>query len=130
MAGYEYPGDTFDLQFKAGKLTGLQVVCSSPSVAQIDAIADLDPAGDRQVYLRALCAAFAEALVSWNLQRRGTAVPATLDGLLHQDLNLITAIVDTWLDAVLERQRAQHATAADREQADELSWAPHDMLTD
>lgn len=127
--GYEYPSATFELSFTDGRFAGLQVVCGAASVAQIDAIAEMEPEGDKRIYLRQLCAAFAEALVSWNVERRGVAVPATLDGLLHQDINLVTAIVDTWLDAVLDRQRAQHASAADREQADELSWAPHDVLT-
>jgi|SRR5712664_3947717 len=47
-----------------------------------------------------LFAAFAERLVSWNLEDDGTPVPATLEGVTDQDMDFMIGLVMTWMDEV------------------------------
>lgn len=41
-------------------------------------------------------------LVSWNVERKGIAVPATLEGLRGQPLDMVLEIVQSWTKAVAE----------------------------
>lgn len=51
--------------------------------------------------LRGFFDTIADCLVSWNLERPdGSAVPATVDGLLTLPLDLVMAIVGEWTSAV------------------------------
>jgi hypothetical protein len=44
---------------------------------------------------------FAEKLVSWNAEdEEGIPVPATMDGIRSQDLDLSLKIIDAWTDAI------------------------------
>lgn len=48
-----------------------------------------------------LFAKFAERLVAWNLEDDdGTPVPATLEGVKDQDMDFMTSLIMTWMDAV------------------------------
>ena len=60
---------------------------------------ELDP--EQMRAMRELFAGFSKALVSWNIEDDdGTAVPATLEGLLGQDFQMVMTIVMTWLDVI------------------------------
>lgn len=130
--GYHFPSKVFPLDFKGGVLAGLEVDCKTGSVEQyesIAALADLPPGAADRVW-RQLCEAFAASLVRWNLEDDGGApVPATLAGLLSQDIELIMAIVETWLDVVLRRKTEAQQSEADREQADVLAEFGHEALS-
>lgn len=45
---------------------------------------------------------FAEVLVSWNLEDEdtGVPVPASFEGLLSQEFDLVMAVINQWMDAV------------------------------
>ncbi len=112
--GFVYQRKTYQLIFEGG-LAGLEVVAKSASGAAYKRIAAManrqwgNPLSDEDLAeFEALCEAFAGVLVSWNLEEehevRGKpvtkAVPATLKGLMDQDLELVTAIVLSWMDAI------------------------------
>jgi hypothetical protein len=89
-------------------LDGLEVRARSTTIDKfmdISALADLSPGMDftdeDRAKIHELCAAFAECLVGWNLEDDDEQpIPATLDGLLSIDLDLVMSIVRAWLDAV------------------------------
>ncbi len=126
--GYRFPSAVFPLEFKAGQLAGLEVECRTGSVAQYQAIARLSDARDvaPDTLLIRLCEAFAGSLLRWNLEAEdGAPVPPTYAGLVGQDVELVMTVIDTWLDAVLARRRAETATEADRE-AERDAWELHE----
>lgn len=129
--GYHFPSAVFPLNFTGGVLAGLEVECKTGSTDQYEAIAALAdfPAGAHDAVWRQLCEAFAASLVRWNLEDdAGVPVPATLKGIRGQDIELIMAIVDTWLDVVLKRKTEEQQSEADREQADVLAEFGHEAL--
>jgi len=112
--GFVHQRKTYRLLFE-GDLDGLEVVARSASARMYTRIAALanrewsNPlSAEDLAEFEALCQAFAKVLESWNLEEEvqvkgkpsRRAVPATLDGLLDQDLELVTAIVLAWMDAV------------------------------
>jgi hypothetical protein len=112
--GFVYQRETYKLVFE-GNLAGLEIVAKSASAAvyrRISAMAHHDWAspmsGEDMDEFEALCQAFTDVLVSWNLEEEHEvkgkivrkAVPATLNGLMGQDLKLIVGIVWAWMDAI------------------------------
>jgi len=62
---------------------------------------DLSP--DELALVTGFFSGFAKYLVSWNLEDDDDQpVPATLDGLLDQDMDFVFQIIDAWLDSVGE----------------------------
>ena len=115
--GYVHQRKTYRLIFE-GELSGLEVLARSASGAaykRIAAMANREWAnplsGEDLAEFEALCDAFAGVLVEWNLEEehevKGKAVrkpvPATLRGLMDQDLELLMSIVMAWMDAVAGR---------------------------
>lgn len=116
--GYVYQRKTYRLIFE-GELAGLEVVTKSASGAAYKRIAAwasrewANPLSDEDLgEFEALCNAFAGVLVEWNLEEEHQVkgktvrrpVPATLAGLMDQDLELLTRIVMAWLDAIVMPQ--------------------------
>lgn len=113
--GFVYQRKTYRLLFE-GALTGLEVTARSASAVLYRRIAGManrewsNPLTDEDLdEFDALCDAFAGVLVEWNLEEESNGprgkvvtkpVPATRDGLLSQDLELVTGIVLAWMDAV------------------------------
>lgn len=107
--GYTYPETRYRLVWEVEPFAGLEVVAAEPTVegylligelaedkTQVMDKAPLSKEGRTQRL--ALYEAFAEVLVSWNVETRtGEPVPATIDGLLSQPAPLVSAIVDEWL---------------------------------
>lgn len=98
----------YRLIFADEEFAGLEVVAKSASVSDYRRIAELatrefgtSPSAEDLVEMDNLYRAFAQVLVSWNLEEpEGVAVPATLNGLLSQDLPFVQAIVLAWMDAI------------------------------
>lgn len=112
--GFVYQRKTYRLIFE-GELQGLEVTAQSASAVLYRRIAGManrqwsNPLSDEDLEeFDALCLAFAGVLVEWNLEVETKVraklvrqpVPATHDGLLAQDLELVVAIVMAWMDAV------------------------------
>lgn len=110
--GYVRERRNYRLIFADEEYAGLEVVARSASVAAYRRIAEMaskpfsmPPTADDLIEIDNLYRAFADQLVSWNLEERDddgavTAVPATLDGLQSQDLDFAMAIILAWMEAV------------------------------
>lgn len=111
--GYVRALKNYRLIFTDPELDGLEVVAKSASVATYERIAGLAtreygtvPSAEDLEEIAALLEAFAEVLVSWNLEERTgkgdkvRPVPATLAGLKAQDLPFVVAIILAWMQAV------------------------------
>jgi hypothetical protein len=113
--GFVHQRKTYRLIFE-GELTGLEVVAMSASATAYKRIAGFasrewaNPlSADDLAEFEALCEAFADVLVEWNLEeeRPGKGkpvrkpVPTTLRGLMDQDVGLVMAIVIAWMDAIV-----------------------------
>ena len=87
-------------------LAGLEVVAQSVGLGDYFVISELAsvklPLSAADVgKFRKLLKAFADVLVSWNLESSlGVPVPATYEGLLTQDPYLIVSVVGAWMDAI------------------------------
>lgn len=128
--GFYFKGTTYRLQFTDGRFKGLEVDCRAGSPEQYEALETLDEPGlSKGAVYRRMCAAFAASLETWNVEdRHGVAVPATLEGLMTQDIVLVNAICQAWLDAVLAEKQQESATADDREQAALLAELQHEII--
>lgn len=114
--GYVWKGKTYRLVFADDDFAGLEVVAKSASVGAYRRIADLatrefshPPTEADLAEIDNLFLAFADVLVSWNLEDETVAedgtvtrtpVPATFEGLQSQDLTLIRQIIWSWMEAV------------------------------
>lgn len=113
--GYVRKRRSYRLIFADEELAGLEVVAKAATVSAYRRIAELAthefgdrPTADELVEMDNLYREFASVLVSWNLEEPASdepdaelvPVPATLDGLLAQDLPFVQAIVLAWMDAV------------------------------
>lgn len=110
--GYVRERRTYRLVFADEEYAGLEVVARSASVAAYRRIAELaskpfsmPPTTEDLIEIDNLYAAFAEQLVSWNLEELDDGVtvpvPATLDGLQSQELPFAMAIILAWMEAVV-----------------------------
>jgi hypothetical protein len=120
MAGYK-PNRTFHvLDFSETELAGLEITARASSVEdllklvgvagqlrtldqQMKALADGDDADmdELQKQLRSIFAPFARVLKSWNvLDDDGEPVPATLDGLLSQELEFVSQVIEAYVSAL------------------------------
>lgn len=125
--GFVYQREMYKLVFE-GNLAGLEIVTKSASAVVYRRVSSMahrewaSPLSPEDLdEFEALCQAFADVLVSWNLEEelqvKGKTVrkpvPATLDGLMGQDLNLILGIVWSWMDAIEGRAAAGRDTTVD-----------------
>lgn len=94
-----------NLQFADEELEGLEVRAHSVSFGKLLEVADQaqmmrEKAGLSEV--RGLLEMFANALVSWNAQDEdGQPIPATMDGMLDQDVDWVLTVVLAWFDAMV-----------------------------
>jgi hypothetical protein len=103
--GFEVPETILRLDFVDRSFDGLVVrmfPASTGAVERIGSLAFIDPkAGitkdvyDTMVFARK---AFADALVEWNLRRRGVAVPATVEGVGSLDDAFLMQLVGAWME--------------------------------
>jgi hypothetical protein len=90
---------TYTLDFKGTEHNGLVVTMEPLSVGEILEVQGSQgdkPSSDNPVF-----AIFARHIIRWNLARPdGSDVPTTLEGVLEQSADLLTAIVAAWSNAI------------------------------
>lgn len=100
--GFEAPRKIYKLIFADEDMEGLEVRVRTTSMGNILAMAELDGmdaahlSPEDIIKLRESFGFLADALVSWNLEEDGVAVPTTVDGLLSQDPEFIFGIIKAW----------------------------------
>lgn len=101
--GYRRQPTIYRLLFE--EYEGLEVMARSVSIDEylkITRLADEMTTRPGEEQVKEMFAWFAKRLVSWNLEDEdGTPVPATLHGLLGEELPFATAIVMAWVNKVV-----------------------------
>jgi hypothetical protein len=108
MTGYKPKRTLYQLTFEDPDLQGLEVTCKGVSVEglleitelgeRLEALGDADPSPDE---LREMFAPFARVLHSWNvIDDDDQPVPATLAGLLSQEIEFINEIITGYARAM------------------------------
>ena len=103
MTGFEVPQNTLRLKFTDPSYNGLEVVCRAVPLGELRetaALANVDPKNitdEDQARVDRLIGSFADALVSWNLTRKGRKVPATRKGVDSLDLIFLMQLIGAWL---------------------------------
>jgi hypothetical protein len=88
----------FLLEFAEAEFDGLEVRMRPSTVGELLEMSEFDRSNKTE--LKAMFERFAEALLSWNLEDdNGVPVPATVDGIKSQDVDLILAIIAAWQSA-------------------------------
>lgn len=98
----------FLLRFADGDLEGLEVRVRSISIERFLELApllDMTMSGgltpEDITGIRETLAAFADVLVSWNLEEEdGTPVPCTVEGLMDQDLRFVLGLMTAWAEEI------------------------------
>ena len=113
--GFEFEENIYTLDFKTQSHQGLEVRCTSVPIGQLRRLirmaVDLQGAADQPASkrkltpeqaetLNGLINGFAEALVSWNLEKKGVPVPATAEGLDAQPLEFFFPVLMAWFDVI------------------------------
>lgn len=106
--GFKRPAKVYKLLFEDDDMAGLEVKARSMSTGDLLDMAPLldmkmsnAPTADELEQVRDLLERFAEVLISWNLEDEDDEpIPATLEGLLSQDIAFVMDIVQAWADAV------------------------------
>ncbi len=104
--GFKPQRRRYRLTFEDPELAGLEVVARSATVGAYQEIATLadvasPPTAEDVQKINHLYKAFADVLISWNIEDEADQpVPATLEGLLTQDMVLILQIIRAWMEAV------------------------------
>jgi hypothetical protein len=105
VTDFELEDDEYHLFFEDPKYNGLEVVMADMSLE--DAL-ELDEArfavpetiADIKKQARTLAELIGERLVSWNLTKKGVAVPADAKGLLQQKRGFLDAVVGAYVQAL------------------------------
>lgn len=115
--GFEVPDTLITLKFADPSFDGLEVKCKLVPLAQVTeaaSLANVDPNrlnNEDLAKVERLVAAFASALVEWNLTRKGKKVPATMSGVKSLDIVFTMQLVEAWLSA-MGKIIADQATAS------------------
>jgi hypothetical protein len=111
--GFEVPQTTLRLVFTDPSYSGLEVVCAVVPIGQVQEaakLADVDPKNvtdEDMARVERIIGAFADALVSWNLTRKGRKVPATRRSVESLDLIFVMQLIAAWLMGLGELVAAQ-----------------------
>lgn len=113
--GFEFEENVYNLTFQTPTHRGLQVRALSVSIAEFRRLVRLavelqDGDGkpkDARNFTReqiealdGLIGGFSNALVSWNLKRKGVPVPATPDGLGTMPFEFLFPVIQEWFTAI------------------------------
>ncbi|MFC5834659.1 hypothetical protein [Nonomuraea insulae] len=107
--GYKRPARVYKLVFNEDDdMAGLEVKARSMSTGGLLDMAPLldlqlsaSPTAEEMESIAELLERFAGVLVSWNLEDDDDEpVPATLEGLLDQDIDFVLRIILAWADAI------------------------------
>lgn len=102
--GFEVQETRARLQFTDPSFNGLEVVCALIPLDELAAAASLADVDSDNVTpadlmkVQQLRDAFAGALRSWNLTRKGKPVPATLAGVKSLDLVFVLQLIEPWIE--------------------------------
>lgn len=125
QVGYVRQRRVFRLRFEDPDMAGLVVRARSISLGQfldVVGLRDADPRQMARTDLDKLFAAFAGALLDWNLEEpEGTPVPATLEGLHGLEPDFVMAIIAAWLDAMAGVARPLGAASSNGDRSLEAS---------
>jgi len=100
--GFQSKKKAFRLKFADPEMAGLEVTARSLTTGQfLDLQASMADKAD-EGSVRRMIELLASRLESWNLEdeETGMPVPATLDGILAQELDFTMAIINAWSEAV------------------------------
>jgi hypothetical protein len=117
--GFEVPQTTMRLVFADPSYNGLEVVCAVVPIGEVQEaakLADVDPKNITDEDLERvdrLVAAFADALISWNLTRKTKKVPATKAGVGSLDIIFTMQLVSAWLEGLGELIASQAQSDAE-----------------
>lgn len=113
--GFVRERKTFRLHFEGDQWDGLEVRVKAVSVGKfldmaplLDGLSGMNPeqglSGADLESIKEAFQSFADVILEWNLEEDVdgviTAVPADIDGLLSQDLELIQAVMSAWSTAM------------------------------
>lgn len=113
--GFEFEGNVYNLDFQTPTHRGLKVRAESVPVGEfrrlmrlaVELQGDDGEPKDKRTFTRAdaealdgLIEGFAQALVSWNVKKRGVPVPATPEGLNSMPLEFVFPVITEWFTAV------------------------------
>lgn len=114
--GFKPKRTLYKLDFSETELDGLEITARGSSMRELievlegaDQIADLQELDEKQDgakvadALREMVAPFARKLVAWNLlDDDDEPVPASIDGLLTQELDFVTAVITAYGQAMTQ----------------------------
>lgn len=108
--GFEYRRTVYKLKFADADLEGLEVIARGTTIngllklisvgAELDGLGEDATPAELREKLPAMFAPFAKVLVSWNLEEDGKPVPATLEGLMDQEVPFVARIIESYVAGV------------------------------
>lgn len=113
--GFEFEGNVYTLAFRTPSHRGLEVRAESVALGEFRRLIRLavtlhgddgKPKDKRKFTpedveaLDGLIEGFSQALVSWNLKKKGVPVPATPEGLAGMPLEFVFPIIMEWFTAI------------------------------
>ena len=107
--GFEPEATHYRLKFADGAMASLEVTAESLSVDEFLRVSELAAAatagaqeitGDMAKNATQLLDAFAANLVSWNVTRKGEAVPATRAGVGSLKFDFVLKVIMAWMEAI------------------------------
>lgn len=114
MAGFDVSRTVYKLTFDDPRFDGFEVSVQAMSVLETwaynDAVAE---AATPSAVTRLVIETIGAHLLSWNAQRGGEPVPATIEGLTGLDDHYISAIMSGWLKAIRPAEAAEAEQEAD-----------------
>jgi hypothetical protein len=136
MAGYRRKRTVYHLDFTDAGFEGLEVQAASLPLGQFIGLRDLVGLQDLKTRkftpedmtaIEQLFERFAKALISWTLENEdGTPVPATLDGVMGEEPDLMLMIASEWMEVVIgvEDDLGKDSAAGPRFPEGSLPMAP------
>lgn len=101
--GFEVPETLYVLQFE--QYAGIEVKCKAVAIGVLLSVAEqaeLLKAGGASSFndVKELLQVFLDSLDSWNLDRKGVAIPANKEGFLGLEMKFAMDILGAWSDAM------------------------------
>lgn len=99
--GYKQKNKVYNLKFEDPDLEGLEVKMTSMTTGELMELTSLRDSKDIGSDAEKMLRIFASHLRSWNLEEEDdTPVPATYEGILTQDFDFVSVIIDAWMEYV------------------------------
>ncbi len=110
--GYQQKNKVYKLKFEDPDMDGLEVRMTSMTTGEVLGISKwnglkeqgLEKTDEGIEAMETMLQIFSKHLISWNLEEEEEdkllAVPSTYEGVLSQDFDFITKIIDAWMEYV------------------------------